>query len=55
MSRYLQRLRWDIRTAYPGVLGIPQIMLVQYNGQLVTYNDALVTAPNQGQQVIPNA
>lgn len=55
MSKFLRRLMLDIRVAYPGVLGIPQIMLVQYNGDLVTYNGALVTAPNQGQQVQPNA
>ena len=55
MSRFLSRLRLNVKTAYPGVLGIPQLMLVQYNGQLVTYNGALVTAPNQGQQVRPNA
>lgn len=55
MSRFIRRLGLAVRTAYPGVLGIPEIMLVQYNGQLVTYNGALVTAPNQGQQVRPNA
>lgn len=55
MSRFIRRLKLDVRTAYPGVLGIPQLMLVQYNGELVTYNGALVTAPNQGQQVSPHA
>lgn len=55
MSRFIRRLRLSVRTAYPGTLGIPQIMLVQYNGDLVTYNGALVTAPDQGQQVSPNA
>jgi len=55
MSRYARRLMLDVRNAYPGVLGIQQIMLVQYNGMLVTYNGALVTAPNPGQQVSPNA
>ncbi len=50
MSRW-RRLRLDIRTAYPGILGIQQVMLVQYNGDLVTYNDAVVTAPNPGQVV----
>jgi hypothetical protein len=54
MSRFIRRLKLNITTAYPGVLGIPQLMLVQYNGDLVEYNGALVTAPNQGQQVSPN-
>ena len=54
MTRW-SRLRLDIRTAYPGTLGIQQIGLVQYNGALVTYNGALVTAPIPGQQVNLNA
>lgn len=52
MSRRYRRLRLDVRTAYPGILGInTPVLLVQYQGQLVTYNGALVTAPSQGQQV----
>jgi hypothetical protein len=55
MNRII-RIRLDVRTAYPGILGIPTpAVLVQYQGQLVTYDGALVTAPSQGQQVNPNA
>ena len=52
MSRY-SRLRLALRTAYPGILGIPKVGLVEYQGQLVTYNGSLVTAPIPGQVVRP--
>lgn len=54
MSRF-SKLRLDVRIAYPGRLGVPQLMLVEYNGQLVIFNGALVLAPNLGQQVNLNA
>lgn len=55
MSR-IRRLRLDVRTAYPGILGIPQpVLIVQFQGQIVQFNGAIVTAPSQGQQVNLNA
>lgn len=50
MTRWA-RLRLNLKTAYPGILGIKALGLVQYNGQLVTYDGKLVTAPIPGQQV----
>lgn len=55
MSR-LRRLRLDVRTAYPGILGInTPALLVVYQGQYVQYNSQQVVAPSQGQQVNLNA
>lgn len=54
MSRFLRRLNWDIRTAYPGILGIPKIAVVTFEAIDVTYLGELVTWGDTGEDVTPD-
>lgn len=54
MSRFLRRMRWDIRVAYPGVLGIPKIQVVTFQAEDVTYLGELVTWGDLGEDVTPD-
>lgn len=53
MSRFLSRMRLNITTAYPGVLGIPRNQVVTYQAIDVTYNGELVTWGDTGEDVTP--
>lgn len=53
MSRFVRRLRLDLRTAYPGVLGIPKSQVVTFEAEDVTYLGELVTWGDLGEVVRP--
>jgi hypothetical protein len=53
MSRFVRRLSMDVRTAYPGILGIPRNQVVTYQAVDVTYLGELVTWGDLGEKVRP--
>lgn len=53
MSRFVRRLRLDVRNAYPGVLGIPRNLVVTFQAEDVTYLGELVTWGVLGEVVRP--
>lgn len=53
MSRFVRRLRLNITTAYPGILGIPRVEVVTYQAEDVTYLGEVVTWGNTGEVVRP--